>query len=205
MQQTIGEWLEDKKQALLAIYETENSDFWVEYEKILKSITVLDPACGSGAFLNAVFDYLWAEWKIVINATVKLGIRQELYNKEEWQLKKVIVLNNIYGVDLNMESVEITKLALWLQTASAYEPLSDLTNNIKRGNSLIDDINITEWAFDWKKEFPTVFTPTPPQGLKALAGVEKSGFDIVVGNPPYGAYLDEKQQDFFRKNYKSVE
>jgi hypothetical protein len=195
LQQTIGEWLEDKKQALLAIYETENADFWIEYEKILKSITVLDPACGSGAFLNAVFDYLWAEWKIVINATIKLGIRQELYNKEEWQLKKAIVLNNIYGVDLNMESVEITKLSLWLQTASAYEPLSDLTNNIKRGNSLIDDINITEWAFEWKTEFPTVFSEL------------NNGFDIVVGNPPYvRADLDDdtyqKQRKWITEHYE---
>jgi hypothetical protein len=208
LQQTIGEWLEDKKQALLAIYETENADFWIEYEKILKSITVLDPACGSGAFLNAVFEYLWAEWKIVINATVKLGIRKELYNKEEWQLKKAIVLNNIYGVDLNMESVEITKLSLWLLTASAYEPLSDLTNNIKRGNSLIDDINITEWAFEWKTEFPQVFDTKTLQGFENLVRFnEAGGFDIVVGNPPYvRADLDDdtyqKQRKWITEHYE---
>jgi tRNA G10 N-methylase Trm11 len=191
LQQTIGEWLEEKKQALLQKHETENADFWADYETVLKSITVLDPACGSGAFLTAVFDYLWAEWKIVINAGIKLGTKKELYRKEEWQLKKAIVLNNIFGVDLNMESVEITKLALWLQTASAYEPLSDLSGNVKRGNSLIDDASITEWAFDWQKEFPQVFA--------------KQGFDVVVGNPPYGAYLEDKQQDYLRKNYKSSE
>ena len=189
LQQTIGEWLEEKKQALLQKYETENADFWADYETVLKSITVLDPACGSGAFLTAVFDYLWAEWKIVINAGIKLGTKKELYRKEEWQLKKAIVLNNIFGVDLNMESVEITKLALWLQTASAYEPLSDLSGNVKRGNSLIDDRTITEWAFDWQKEFPQVFA--------------KQGFDVVVGNPPYVniELIDDKSRKFLLENY----
>ncbi len=242
LEQTIGEWLEEKKQALLAIYETENATYWIDYEKILQSITVIDPACGSGAFLNAVFDYLWAEWKIVIHATVKLGLRQELYKKEEWQLKKAIVLNNLYGVDLNMESVEITKLSLWLQTASAYEPLSDLTNNIKRGNSLIDDKEITEWAFDWKTEFPQIFDTQTLQGNQTLQGFKnlvrfndgnqilqgfkdlvrfndgnqilqgfknlvrfndgESGFDIVVGNPPY--VRADLEDDTYQKQRKWI-
>ncbi len=186
LNKTIGEWLEEKKQALLLEHGEENAAYWRAYEQVLRKMTVLDPACGSGAFLTAVFEYVWAEWKIVVRAMVALGLRKELYRKEEWRLKKDIVLNNIFGVDLNRESVEISKLSLWLQTANAVEPLSDLTNNIKQGNSLIDDKNITPLAFDWAAEFPQVF--------------ENQGFDIVVGNPPYvRADLEDRQYQKERK------
>lgn len=85
---------------------------------------------------------------------------------------KEILQNNIFGVDLNKESVEITKISLWLKTADKNKTLASLENNIKCGNSLIDDPEIAgEMAFDWEKEFPQVF--------------ENGGFDIVVGNPPY--------------------
>ncbi|MCI6258722.1 MAG: BREX-1 system adenine-specific DNA-methyltransferase PglX, partial [Spirochaetia bacterium] len=80
--------------------------------------------------------------------------------------------NNLYGVDINEESVEITKLSLWLHTAQKDRKLTTLNNKIKCGNSLIDDISIAgEKAFNWEKEFPEVF--------------EKGGFDVVIGNPPY--------------------
>ncbi|TAD95434.1 MAG: hypothetical protein EAZ97_15475 [Bacteroidetes bacterium] len=189
LQGSIGGWLEEKKQELLQIHATENVYFWQDYENILRNISIIDPACGSGAFLTAVFEFLWAEWKMLINSTIKLGARAQMYQKEEWQLKKTIVLNNIFGVDLNMESAEITKLALWLQTASVHEPLSDLSNNIKRGNSLIDDPEITEWAFDWKKQFPNI----------------KNGFDIVIGNPPYVniELIPKKARIFLLENYKT--
>ena len=85
---------------------------------------------------------------------------------------KEILQNNIFGVDLNKESVEITKISLWLKTADKNKTLASLENNIKCGISLIDDPEIAgEMAFDWEKEFPQVF--------------ENGGFDIVVGNPPY--------------------
>ena len=85
---------------------------------------------------------------------------------------KEILQNNIFGVDLNKESVEITKLSLWLKTADKNKTLASLENNIKCGNSLIDDPEIAEnLAFNWEKEFPEIFA--------------NGGFDIVVGNPPY--------------------
>ena len=69
-----------------------------------------------------------------------------------------ILENNLYGVDINEESVEIAKLALWLRTAQPNRKLSSLNNNIKCGNSLISDPTIEgEKAFDWEKEFPEVF------------------------------------------------
>jgi len=85
---------------------------------------------------------------------------------------KQILENNIYGVDINDESVEISKLSLWLRTAQKGRVLSDLTNNIKCGNSLIDDPEIAgEKAFNWNVEFKEI--------------MDNGGFDVVIGNPPY--------------------
>ena len=86
--------------------------------------------------------------------------------------EKSILENNIFGVDINEESVEIAKLSMWLRTAQKGRQLSDLSNNIKCGNSLIDDITVAgDKAFNWEDEFPQVFA--------------KGGFDVVIGNPPY--------------------
>ena len=83
-----------------------------------------------------------------------------------------ILENNLFGVDLNEESVEIAKLSLWLRTARPQRKLNDLNNNIKCGNSLIDDPEVAgDKAFNWKTEFPHVFA--------------NGGFDVVIGNPPY--------------------
>jgi type I restriction-modification system DNA methylase subunit len=83
-----------------------------------------------------------------------------------------ILENNLFGVDLNEESVEIAKLSLWLRTAQKNRKLNDLSNNIKCGNSLIDDPEIAgEKAFNWQQEFPQIFA--------------KGGFDVIIGNPPY--------------------
>ncbi len=115
---------------------------------------MLDPACGSGAFLNQAFNFLYAEGQKV-NDTLALlkGWQHELF-----ELDKHILTNNLYGVDINQESVEITKLSLWLKTANKYSELTALDNNIKCGNSLIDDPAVAgEKAFDWEKEFPVVF------------------------------------------------
>jgi len=80
--------------------------------------------------------------------------------------------NNIYGVDLNEESVEITKLSLWLKSAQKGKKLNNLDGNIKCGNSLIDDVFVAkEKAFDWNVEFKEI--------------MKGGGFDVIVGNPPY--------------------
>ena len=109
---------------------------------------------------------------------------------------KSILENNIFGVDINDESVEIAKLSLWLRTAQKGRKLSNLNNNIKCGNSLIDDPSVAgKKAFDWKKEFPEVS--------------EKGGFDVVIGNPPYvdsesmtKSYPNERI--FISKKYQSA-
>lgn len=138
------------------------------YRNWLLQITICDPACGSGAFLNQALDFLISEHRYIDELQAKLfGDALVLSDVE-----KSILENNLYGVDLNEESVEIAKLSLWLRTAQPNRKLNDLNNNIKCGNSLIDDVAIAgEKAFNWQTSFPKVF--------------DKGGFDVIIGNPPY--------------------
>lgn len=161
---------------------------WEEYKEILSNIKVLDPACGSGAFLTEVFDYLKSEGEAINSELARLkGEQTALFR---WDTH--ILANNIYGVDLNRESVEITKLSLWLKTANRREKLTYLEDNIKVGNSLIDDPKIAgELAFDWNKEFSDIMA----------AG----GFDVVVGNPPYGASLSKEEKKHIRNHFKTTQ
>ena len=138
------------------------------YRNWLLQITICDPACGSGAFLNQALDFLIQEHKYIDELQAKLfGDAMVLSDVE-----KSILENNLYGVDLNEESVEIAKLSLWLRTAQPNRKLNNLNNNIKCGNSLIDDVTIAgEKAFNWQTAFPKIF--------------DKGGFDVIIGNPPY--------------------
>ena len=160
------------------------------YREYLLSLKILDPACGSGAFLNAALKFLRKEHTLIDYFWSKIH-KGELNFSE---IDNSILENNIYGVDINEESVEIAKLSLWLSTAKKNRKLSTLANNIKCGNSLIDDPNVAgDKAFDWQKEFPEVF--------------EKGGFDVVIGNPPYVNMvniLDEKQRKYYQTQYKTV-
>lgn len=124
------------------------------YRDWLLQISICDPACGSGAFLNAALDFLMAEHKLIDEMQAKVAGESIVFQNVE----NSILENNLYGVDINEESVEIAKLSLWLRTAKPHRKLSSLNNNIKCGNSLIDDTKIAgEKAFCWEKEFPTVF------------------------------------------------
>lgn len=134
------------KQSLLAKLDT--------YSKWLLEITICDPACGSGAFLNQALDFLISEHRYIDELKAKLyGVPMILSD-----IEKSILENNLFGVDLNEESVEIAKLSLWLRTAQPNRKLNDLNNNIKCGNSLIDDPAVAgDKAFNWQKEFPQIF------------------------------------------------
>ena len=102
-----------------------------------------------------------------------------------------ILENNIFGVDINEESVEIARLALWLRTAKVGRKLNDLSRNIKVGNSLISDPSVArDLAFDWEAAFPQVFA--------------KGGFDVVIGNPPYvrQELLPILEKEWLIKNYQ---
>lgn len=157
------------------------------YRDWLLSLTICDPACGSGAFLNQALDFLIAEHQYVNELESKL-LGQSIVFKD---IGDHILERNIYGVDINEESVEIARLSLWLRTATKGRKLNDLSGNIKCGNSLIDDPAVAgAKAFDWKKEFPAVFA--------------KGGFDVVVGNPPYvrsRELFDASEKDFYVKRY----
>ncbi|GAB3817529.1 hypothetical protein GCM10028895_13750 [Pontibacter rugosus] len=156
------------------------------YRDWLLQLTICDPACGSGAFLNQALDFLIAEHRYIDELQAKLsGFSLVLSDVE-----KSILENNLFGVDLNEESVEIAKLSLWLRTAQPNRKLNDLNNNIKCGNSLIDDPEVAgDKAFNWQQAFPQVF--------------EKGGFDVVIGNPPYGAKISKSEVSFIIRRYSS--
>ena len=139
-----------------------------QYRDWLLQITILDPACGSGAFLNAALQWLMAEHKLIDEMEAKVAGSAIVFQDVE----NSILEHNLYGVDINEESVEIAQLALWLRTAKPHRKLNSLNENIKCGNSLISDPAIAgDKAFNWQEQFPKVF--------------EKGGFDVVIGNPPY--------------------
>ena len=156
------------------------------YREWLLHITVCDPACGSGAFLNQALDYLIREHRYIDELKAKITGFDLVFEDVE----NSILENNLYGVDLNEESVEIAKLSLWLRTARQKRKLNSLNNNIKCGNSLIDDPAIAgNKAFNWEKEFPHVFA--------------KGGFDVVIGNPPYVRLesIKETSNEISKLNY----
>jgi type I restriction-modification system DNA methylase subunit len=155
------------------------------YRNWLLELTILDPACGSGAFLNEAMEFLIKEHRWIDELHAALyGDALVLSNIENTILEK-----NIFGVDLNEESVEIAKLSLWLRSAAPRRKLNDLSSNIKCGNSLISVKAVAgEKAFVWEEEFSAIF--------------EKGGFDVVIGNPPYvRAELLGDYRDYFEKKY----
>ncbi|MDP8202889.1 MAG: Eco57I restriction-modification methylase domain-containing protein [Candidatus Tenebribacter burtonii] len=138
------------------------------YKEWLLSLKIIDPACGSGAFLNQALNFLIDEHNFIID--LETDLRKDQLSA--FDIDTAVLENNLYGVDINEESVEIAKLSLWLKTAKRGRKLTDLSKHIKCGNSLIDDPEIEKGkAFNWNEEFPEI--------------MHKGGFDVVIGNPPY--------------------
>jgi len=190
--------------------------------KQVEKLKILDPACGSGSFLLGAYQYLmdWhlKEYTAEDPEKYMKSRSPKIYQirSGDWRLstteKKRILLNNIYGVDIDTQAVEVTKLSLLLKVLEGEtdetlksqlklfheRALPDLGNNIKCGNSLIgsdfyegrqlsiltEDEMYRINAFDWEKEFPEI--------------MKNGGFDAVIGNPPYvrGRSLDAKLKDF---------
>ncbi|HEY4498804.1 MAG TPA: N-6 DNA methylase [Candidatus Paceibacterota bacterium] len=136
----------------------------------LQKVKVLDPACGSGAFLVAAFNLILEKYK-------EFG-----KDPKDPFVKAQVLAENIYGVDLDQQAVEIANLNLLLNTFDSKIKLPNLTHNIRNGNSLVSgtDEELTKYfgknyrdkkPFNWHEEFPEVF--------------KQGGFDCVIGNPPY--------------------
>ena len=166
-----------------------------DYLEFLTNIKVIDPACGSGAFLIQSLQFLISQHEVVASERERLSGSKLLFEQDF--IIREILTNNLYGVDLSPESVEIAQLALWLNTARKDKPLSTLGHHIREGNSLVGPDFLTFYKnkhnslfdeldadtqekiniFDWAEKFPEVCGPDVPY--------EERGFDCVVGNPPY--------------------
>jgi len=201
----------------------------------VSKLKILDPACGSGSFLLGAYQFLldWNRDEYIKDGPEKwvTGRTPRLYQTDtgEWKLttdeRKRILLNNIYGVDIDPQAVEVTKLSLLLKVLEGEDEqtisqqlvlfhqrvLPDLANNIKCGNSLIgpdfyggQQMSLLDEkemyrinVFDWEAEFPEIMNPPKPPLEKG----GKGGFDAVIGNPPYGYLFSNIETLYLSKRY----
>jgi hypothetical protein len=141
--------------------------FWDACLAELQTVRLLDPACGSGAFLIEAFDQFHRHYQEINERLTELRRGESsLFDAD-----RTILRHNLYGVDLNGEAVQIARLSVWIKTAERGKELTDLDATIRVGNSIVDDPELDPRALGWRDAFPGVFA----------AG----GFDVVVGNPPY--------------------
>jgi len=185
-----------------------NKKFWNDYLQKLLSIKVLDPACGSGAFLVAAFDFMLKEYLLIQkeitllnppeppeNFIPKMKGGLEFKPTVLFDIEEHIIKNNLYGVDINFESVEITKLAMWLKTVKRGKILSDIDYNIQHGNSLIENKEIAgNLAFNWSEKHKNI--------------IENSGFDVIIGNPPYIQLskqddISDKEKEYYINTFQT--
>ena len=192
--------------------------------KQVEKLRILDPACGSGSFLIGAYQFLldWHRDWYVADSPQKWakGSSARIYDAggSDWRLingeRKRILLNNIYGVDIDSQAVEVTKLSLLLKiieggaqlALAGARMLPDLGGNIKCGNSLIgpnfyagqqmtlldEEERYRVNVFDWNAEFSEV--------MKA------GGFDAVIGNPPYvrSQSLGQAQRQYYSRSFRSA-
>jgi len=195
-------------------------------------LRILDPACGSGSFLLGAYDYL-LRWHLTWYTEHETKqARKEIYEGPggEWRLtseeKKRILLNNLYGVDIDPQAVEVTKLSLLLkvlegETSDSLQmelfqerALPDLGSNIKCGNSLIgpdffqgrqSSLTLLTGGDDdeWQRVNPFDWATEFPQIMGS------GGFDAVIGNPPYIRIQNLKEfapteVEFYKGRYRAA-
>lgn len=203
VQKTVGDLIKDKT------------------PKQVSKLKFLDPACGSGSFLLEIYQYL-LDWHLDYYSNLERVPKDVIFTGKDGitrltiNEKKRIVLNNIFGVDIDSQAVEVTKLSLLLkvledqnkdvveqqQKLFQERALPYLGDNIKCGNSLVS-ADMLEWdklsmeeisklnPFDWEDEFREVFS--------------SGGFDAIIGNPPYVAWSDiEGRMPFESGNYLNL-
>ncbi len=156
--------------------------FWTECLNAIREIKIVDPACGSGAFLIQAYYLLEERYQDIVTQIVHHSQKaaEELLSK----IPNFILQDNLFGVDLSPEAVEITQLALWIRSAHKGKTLADLSKNIVCGNSLVEDTAVHPRAMKWEESFPTVFNRP------------NRGFDCVIGNPPWERMKLQKREFF---------
>ena len=174
MRETLGKFLDEHRKTTDAIH----------------SVRILDMACGSGSFLIRAYDEL-LKWHAQYNGRTETDI--------DPQERTIVLRNNIYGVDLDPQAIEIARLNLMLRALAQRETLPSLAGNIEVGNSLVSggeeelrpyfgDNWEEKRPFDWEYQFKKV--------------MDSGGFDIVIGNPPYVRiqHMDRAEADYYRGN-----
>lgn len=162
--------------------DPKRAELWQLCLDQLRRIKIIDPACGSGAFLIQAYDLLENIYQEVIDHIVYHDgdHTERLYD----QIPDFILHDNLFGVDLSPEAVEITQLALWLRSAARGKSLADLSHNILCGNSLVNDPDVHPRALNFSQAFPDIFSRPNP------------GFDCVIGNPPWER-MKLQEREFF--------
>ena len=191
---TVGKLIEERFSALARKQGLRDDDivsprpdpdlarYWQACLAALRAIKIVDPACGSGAFLIKAYDLLEEKYHEVIDhLTFHGGRKNELLRD---QIPEMILRENLFGVDVSPQAVEITQLALWIRSARQGKKLTDLSEHIVCGNSLVSDSNVHARAMNWKETFPTVLSREDP------------GFDCVIGNPPWER-MKLQEREFF--------
>ncbi|WP_317206878.1 Eco57I restriction-modification methylase domain-containing protein [Tenacibaculum finnmarkense] len=172
------------------------------YRDWLLKLTICDPACGSGAFLNQALDFLIKEHTYIDELKTKLLGGGFIFP----DIENTILEKNIFGVDLNEESVEIAKLSLWLRTAQPRRKLNNLNSNIKCGNSLIDSKSVAgDKAFKWENEFPQIFEKKSKKLYLVTFVTHNSRISdrMMEFNPP--EFLKELQPFYFEnEDYSKI-
>ncbi len=153
-------------------------------------IKLIDPACGSGSFLLKAFDAL-SEFVVKEEGKTQQTKFEDVTSGKILKRKTELLKNTIFGVDLDGQAVEITQLNLLLKLAEKRYRLPTLKENIKIGNTLIQDPIISEnKGLNWTEEFKEI--------------IDNGGFDVIIGNPPWGAKINEDEKSYFKENYESV-